>query len=125
MADNEGIQIKEILAKADGGCPKSEDFEAAYNGYVFGPDGKAKERPNVYIAEKLRLTNQILKSRHYEANVYGFRKELKMSTFTESGFRGFLSAFLPPLTSRDPAVAPQQRVILMGGLGPFNFQLDL
>ena len=56
MADNEGIQIKEILAKADGGCPKSEDFEAAYNGYVFGPDGKAKERPNVYIAEKLRLT---------------------------------------------------------------------
>ena len=57
MADNEGIQIKEILAKADGGCPRREDFEAAYNGYVFGPDGKAKERPNVYIAEKLRFTN--------------------------------------------------------------------
>ena len=44
-----------------------------------------------------------------------------MTTFTESGFRGFLSAFLPPLTSRDPAVAPQQRVILMGGLGAIIF----
>ena len=40
-----------------------------------------------------------------------------MGTFIESGFRGLLSAFLPPLISRDPAVAPQQRVILMGGLG--------
>ena len=48
-----------------------------------------------------------------------------MTTFIESGFRGFLKAFLPPLTSRDPAVAPQQRVILMGGLGVINFQLDL
>ena len=55
MADNKGIQIKEILAKADGGCPRGEDFEAVYLGYVFGPDGKPKERPNVYIAEKLRL----------------------------------------------------------------------
>lgn len=45
-----------------------------------------------------------------------------MTTFTESGFRGFLSAFLPPLTSRDPAVAPQQRVILMGGVGAINFK---
>ena len=44
-----------------------------------------------------------------------------MTTFTESGFRGFLSAFLPPLISRDPTVAPQQRVILMGGLGDVNF----
>ena len=54
MAENEGIQIKEILAKADGGCPRSEDFEAAYNGYVFGPDGRVKERPYVYMSEKLR-----------------------------------------------------------------------
>ena len=50
MAENEGIQIKEILAKADGGCPRSEDFEAAYNGYVFGPDGRIKERPYVYMS---------------------------------------------------------------------------
>ena len=64
MADNEGIQIKEILAKADGGCPKSEDFEAAYNGYVFGPDGKAKERPNVYISESLKRKTQSLKPFH-------------------------------------------------------------
>ena len=54
MAENEGIQIKEILAKADGGCPRSEDFEAAYNGYVFGPDGRVKERPYVYMSENLR-----------------------------------------------------------------------
>ena len=54
MAENEGIQIKETLAKADGGCPRSEDFEAAYNGHVFGPDGRVKERPYVYMSEKLR-----------------------------------------------------------------------
>ena len=48
-----------------------------------------------------------------------------MTAFTESGFRGFLSAFLPPLISRDPAVAPQQRVILMGGLGVTNFHSAL
>ena len=42
-----------------------------------------------------------------------------MGPFVPSGFRGFLSTFMEPLISRDPDIAPQQRVILMGGVGNF------
>ena len=54
-AQNEGIQIGEILAKADGGWPRVENYEVAYHGFVFGADGMPKERPNCYITAKLRL----------------------------------------------------------------------
>ena len=40
-----------------------------------------------------------------------------MKTFVPSGFLGFLATFQEPLISRDPMIAPLQRVILMGGLG--------
>ena len=43
------------MARANGGWPRVEDYEVAYHGFVFGPDGMPKEKPNCYITAKLRL----------------------------------------------------------------------
>ena len=84
MAENEGIQIKEILAKADGGCPRSEDFEAAYNGYVFGPDGRVKERPYVYMSEKLRSTT--FNHLHWSVSLHMSPYLIFVISFTQAKF---------------------------------------